>query len=551
MRVLSVSPFHDSSAAIINDGVVEYFCKEERLTRKKRDGSPFASVLEAIKNAKGKIDIAVICSPTKKDIFNTFLETYIGKFTDAKIIRFCDHHHLAHASNAFYNSGFTKSLVVVIDRSGACFNNMREAESVFIAEYPNEFKPIYKSYWAWDIGSSFDPDNHDTIAETTEGWRDCEIVIGSTCNITKVYESATTLIGQFPLENGKTMGLAAYGKDKPFKNFFVDGLPNSNLFYHFVDGQACPVVYAQYHKKCLPLGAPVPKDDYEFFADYAYQVQKQTQQAVLELVKRKVEETGIKNVCLSGGYALNVVANEFLIKNLPNVKFYFEPIPDDAGNSIGSAMYVYRNETKDITIRKLDNIFFNHINHDYNVEGGISVTTADIAKFISEGKTVAVYNGQAEAGPRALGNRSILFDSRNKDAKRIVNTVKNREWYRPFAGSVLKDDARNYFDMHHITESPFMTVSFQVKDDKKSVIPGIVHVDGSCRIQTVDESIPHFYEVLTEFKKITNVSVVLNTSFNMAGEALVETPEQAVTTFEKTNIDVLWFPEKQLMLKKI
>lgn len=549
MRILSVSPFHDSSVVILTDGVIEYFCKEERLSRKKRDIAPFKSIANAILNAKGKIDLAVICSPNKKDDFNNTLETYIGKFTNAKVIRFCDHHHLAHASQAFYNSGFTKSLVLVIDRSGACFNQLREAESMFVADYPNNFKPIYKSYWSWNIGSDYDMDNYDTVKDITKDWYECEVRSDSTCNITKVYESATTLIGQLPLENGKTMGLAAYGNDQEFKNLFVDGLPNSNLFYHFVDGQAHPVVYKEHVKKCLPLGSPVPKNDYSFYADYAYQVQKQTQQTVLELIKKKIKETGITKICVTGGYALNVVANEFLIKNLPDVEFYFEPIPDDTGNSIGAAMFMYRNETKDCKINKLKTLFFNNI-EDNNQVNGIPTSTTEIADFLSQGKVVAVYNGIAEAGPRALGNRSILFDARNIDAKAIVNNIKNREWYRPFAGSVLKEHAKDYFDMHHLTDSPFMTMSFQVKKDKKEIIPGIIHVDGSCRIQTVDENVPHFYELLKEFNSKTNVPVLLNTSFNMAGEPLVETIEQAVETFNKTDIDVLWFPKNQIMLRK-
>jgi carbamoyltransferase len=549
MRILSVSPFHDSSVVIFNDGIIEYFCKEERLSRKKRDACPFKSINSAIKNAKGPIDLAVICSPDKKDEFNNTIEMYIGKFINVKIVRFCEHHHLAHASQAFYNSGFTKSLVLVIDRSGAHFNQLREAESIFIAEYPNDFKPIYKSYWTWNTGSDFDMDNLNTVKDVTKDWNNCEVVADSTCSITKVYESATTLIGQFPLENGKTMGLSAYGSDKKFKNLFVDGVPNSNLFYHFADGLAHPVVFKEYADNCLSFGEIVPKEDYSFYADYAYQVQKQTQQAVLDLIKRKIEETGITKVCVTGGYALNVVANEFLIKNLPNVEFYFEPIPDDTGNSIGSAMYIYRNETKDVVVKKLKTLFFNNVKDDINIDGEVT-STKNIAELLAQGKIVAVYNGVAEAGPRALGNRSILFDACNPDAKRIVNGIKNREWYRPFAGSVLKEDASEYFDMHHITESPFMTVSFQVKDTKKSIIPGIVHVDGSCRIQTVDDSVPHFYELLKEFKYKTGVPVLLNTSFNMAGDPLIETVDQAIDTFNKTGIDVLWFPEKQIMIRK-
>jgi len=545
MRILGISPMHDSSVAIIHNGQVEYFSKEERLTRKKRDMRPYLSFDNALKYSKGKIDYVVISSPNKNDNLNKELEIYIKKKLDVKIIRLCDHHHLSHASLAFYNSGFDKSLAVVIDRNGSKFDRLRESESVFISQYPHHFEPIYKSYWLEKIGMFEDNLNYEKIKEITKDFPNCEIVADSTMNITKVYESATTLIGQGALENGKTMGLAAYGKDQPFKSLFVNDIPNTNLFVSRIDFNQQVVLKEHLQKQVKN----VPKTNYEFYADYAFQVQKQTQQQVLKLVKKYVEKTGIKKVCLTGGYGLNVVTNEYLVKNLPDVEFYFEPLADDSGNSIGAAMYIYRNETKDVKKYPLKHTFFNHNKKNIDIEG-INVTTKEIANYLSQSKIVAVYNGQAEAGPRALGNRSILFDPRNSNAKDIVNKVKKREWYRPFAGSVLKEDMKNYFETHHIKSSPFMTISFQVKNNKKNIIPGVIHMDNSCRIQSVDTDIPHFYNLLKEFKNITNESVLLNTSFNMAGEALVESLDDAINTFNKTEIDILWFPELGKMIKK-
>lgn len=546
MRIIGISPMHDSSVAIIHNGQVEYFSKEERLTRKKRDMRPYLSFDNAIKYSKGKVDYVVISSPTGDDNFNNQLEHYIKKKIDVKVIRLCDHHHLSHASLAFYNSGFDKSLTVVIDRNGSKFDRLRESESIFISEYPHQFQPIYKSYWLEKIGLYEDNLNYEKIKEITKDWPDCDIVADSTMNITKVYESATTLIGQDALENGKTMGLAAYGKDQSFKSLFVNDVPNTNLFVSRIDYNQQVILKDHLQKQIKE----VPKTNYEFYANYAFQVQKQTQQQVLKLVKKYVEKTGIKKVCLTGGYGLNVVTNEYLIKNLPDVQFYFEPIADDTGNSIGAAMYVYRNETKDKKKYPLKHTFFNHIKENFDTLEGVNVTTKEIANYLSQSKIVAVYNGLAEAGPRALGNRSILFDPRNPNAKDIVNKVKNREWYRPFAGSVLKEDMKNYFETHHIEFSPFMTISFQVKENKKNIIPGVIHKDNSCRIQSVDTDIPHFYNLLKEFKSITNVSVLLNTSFNMAGEALVESFSDAINTFNKTEIDILWFPELGKMIKK-
>ena len=548
MRALGISPMHDSSVAVINNGVLEYFCKEERLTREKRASNPLLSIDKAFKHAQGKIDFVVISSPTKTDPINYFLETYLSKKTKAKIIRLCDYHHLSHASLAFYNSGFKKCLAVVVDRNGSYFDRLRESESVFICSYPNYFEPIYKSFWLKHIGVVEDQLNLNKIIElkTFKNLDNCEISADSTMSITRVYESATTLIGQHPLENGKTMGLAAYGKDKKFKDFFIDGIPNTNLFMNSFEIEDEPVIYKEYINDTVN---EVPQDNYSLYADFAFQVQKQTQEEVLKLIKKYVNKTKIKSVCITGGYGLNVVTNEYLIKNLPKVNFYFEPMADDTGNSIGAAMFVYRNETGDKKIYPLKNTFFNNINHKIKIKGQ-SVTDEKIAKHLSEGKTVAVFNGKAEAGPRSLGNRSILFDPRNLKAKKIVNNIKKREWYRPFAASILLEHTKDYFETHNIKASPFMTVSFQVKKNKKFKIPGVTHVDGSCRIQTVDKTIPHYYNLLKKFNKITGVPILLNTSFNIAGEPLVETVKDAIDTFNKTAIDILWFPEIKKMIKK-
>jgi carbamoyltransferase len=543
MRILGISPFHDSSVAIINDGQIEYFSKEERLTRKKRDRLGLLSLKKADDYKKGHIDYIVITSPWFDDPYNNKLELYFKKkYPNTPVLRMCNEHHLSHASLAFYNSGFDKCLTAVIDRNGSKFERLFESESIFISEYPNKFTPIYKSYCLDKIGINEDFLNFKKIKEITKDWPDCDIKADSTMNITKVYESATTFIGQHCLENGKTMGLSSYGKDKPFKKLFVDGLPNSNLFVSLNDDDNSVLLKSHLDKKTNK----VTKENYEQYADYAYQVQTQTKEEVLDLIKKYVNKTNIKKVCITGGYGLNVVTNEYLIKNLPDVDFYFEPLADDTGNSLGSAMYIYRDKTKDISRYPLKHTFFNNVKEDINIDGR-DVTIREIANHLDKGKIVAVYNGQSEAGPRALGNRSILFDPRNANAKEIVNKVKNREWYRPFAGSVLKEDMADYFETHHIKDSPFMTISFQSKTNK---IPGITHVDNSCRIQSVDRDISHFYELLNEFKSITNVSVLLNTSFNMAGEALVETVSDAINTFKKTDIDILWFPEINKMMTK-
>ena len=360
-----------------------------------------------------------------------------------------------------------------------------------------------------------------------------------------MYETATSLIGEHALENGKTMGLSSYGKDKNFKSLFVNNIPISNYFIHG-EGDFKPVLLKEHLNKNLKNSRELKKDDYSFYADYSYQVQKQTQEVVLDLVKKYVDKTNIKNVCITGGYGLNVITNSYLVKSLPNVNFYFEPIADDTGNSLGSAMYVYRDKTKNCNISPIKNTFFNGTKHNINVKG-IKCSVDDIANYLTKGNIVAVYNEMAEAGPRALGNRSILFDPRNKDAKEIVNKVKNREWYRPFACSILEEHFKEYFDTLKLTKAEFMTMAFDVKSDR---IPGVVHVDNSCRVQTVNKDIPHFYNLLNKFYEKTGVPALLNTSFNLAGEALVDSPEDAINTYENSDIDIIWFPEKETMLYK-
>lgn len=169
----------------------------------------------------------------------------------------------------------------------------------------------------------------------------------------------------------------------------------------------------------------------------------------------------------------------------------------------------------------------------------------DVVKMILDQKIVALYQGREEAGPRALGNRSILFDPRNPDAQNHVNRVKKREWFRPFAGTVLKEYAKDWVDMAHLDESPFMMYAFEIWEEKRSIVPGIVHVDGSCRMQTVTEDQNfHFYHLIETFYEKTGVPILFNTSFNLGGEVLVHTVEDAFDTLLRSDIDYLYLPEQ-------
>jgi carbamoyltransferase len=549
MRIISISPFHDSSVTVYADGEIEYFLKEERLSKAKRDAYPFLSVERAINSTKGKIDLGVIASPSNNDWTNDLFAKWLIKKLNCPIVYLCEKHHLQHASLAFYNSGFADALVIVVDRNGSILKqNAREAESVFYAGYPCNFQELYKNYWVGQY-NTYDEINKVIEDERTRN-SNCQITAKSFYSIVKVYETATTLIGQHALENGKTMGLASYGEDDPtFPSLFSDdNYPIDSYFGHTHVHDLDMTVFEKYRHDTTNNITP---ENYKFYADYAYQVQRQTEKAIEKLVEKSLSLKDCQNICITGGYALNVVANEYLIKKFPNINFYFEPMADDSGNSIGAAMYFYRKETGDQTIRPLETICIHGDSPDLSKLDKLNYANAiDIATLLTTNKSVGLYQGKAEAGPRALGNRSILFDARNKDAKSLVNLIKKREWYRPFAAIVLEEDAHEYFEMHHITESPFMNISFKVKDDKKDIIPGVVHVDGTCRIQTVGPKNLELYNVLIEFKNLTGVSVLLNTSFNLAGEPLVETPQDAIKTFEMSMLDAVWFPEIKGIIKK-
>lgn len=179
-----------------------------------------------------------------------------------------------------------------------------------------------------------------------------------------------------------------------------------------------------------------------------------------------------------------------------------------------------------------------------------NVTYDLVVEKLLDQKIISLFQGRSEAGARALGNRSLLFDPRVPNGKDIVNTVKKREKFRPFAGTVMLEHANEWFDMMGLDESPFMSFSLQSRVEKRNQIPAIVHVDGSCRIQTLTrDHNPHYYNLIETFYSKTGVPILLNTSFNLAGEALVETPEDAIYTLQNSKIDYLYLPEIELLVE--
>jgi len=540
MRILSIHITHDASCSVINDGILEYYGKEERFTGVKKDKHPFLS-LKTIKDLNiGPIDYAIFHTPSndEHDVFFVY-KNYVRKLFNVELENYSNlNHHELHASTAFYNSGFNEALCFIADRDGSLFfvegrAVARESETVF--HYSKDYdtiKPLYKSFWLFN-----DTDNSYLYDILENYYPQVDIKLHGCFGIVKAYEAATTLINQHPLENGKTMGLSSYGNDKKMDSLFIDGSPIGNKFYH-IDTQYMNKVACFVGQK-NNITSNINIDNYQYYADYAKTVQLQTQNEVLKLIKTFVDKTGVKNVCISGGYGLNVVANQYYLQNTDDINFYFDPMSDDSGISIGAAMSKYVS-VKNEYPSKLDTPFFHYHDNNEIISEGNSATIDDIVNILVDQKSLGLFNGAPEAGPRALGHRSILFDPRNIDAKNIINQIKQREWYRPFAGIIIDELLEEYFDSNGLKKSEYMTVNFSAKGSTVNEYPGIIHVDNTSRIQTVSKGC-YLYTLLSNFYEQTGCPILLNTSMNLAGQPLVQTKHDAVQMLRQSSLDCLYF----------
>ena len=555
IKILSVHlGSHHASVCILNDGNLEKYFLVERYTRKKYDGG-WRFVLNLVRDicAKLKEKLYVICisdflskttsqAPYDLQFITPLFEEGKKHNPNLKLILQTDH-HLNHASLAFYNSKFDESLVVVVDAVGNYVrDNKLETESVFSFNRQKNTL-IYKNV----IKDKFGPDDFDSqkfLNMWTTNDNPSEVMSDYECKniygIGTVYNIASILMGNTMLECGKAMGLSSYGtSNKLFENLFLEKNTLNNSFFENSSQEIK-------HFLTNPV-KEITKDNYQLYADFCYAVQQQTQKAVGDLIEDHIIKTGIKKVCISGGYGMNIVANYYYLQRFPDVEFYFEPICDDSGVSIGAAMNTYIELTDKIP-SPIETTFFNGTHYDISSYQGMETSIVDVANLLYKDKSVAVYRGLAEAGPRALGNRSILFNALNPNAKDIVNKIKKREWYRPFACVVLEEDSDIYFDMGRIKSSPSMTICFPVKQKYIEMLSGISHVDNTCRIQTVSEG--YLYELLQEFKKLSGHGILLNTSLNLSGEPLVETPTDAIKIINDSHLDYLWLEQTQQLLSK-
>jgi carbamoyltransferase len=243
------------------------------------------------------------------------------------------------------------------------------------------------------------------------------------------------------------------------------------------------------------------------------------------------------------------------------INLFVEPVSNDAGTAIGAAYYVYYKLTNDMTVRNRIVDLYYGPSYSYTKEqildtanryGADAITNAtydDVVDLIVNKNIVAMFQGRSEAGPRALGNRSILYDPRDPDGKDHVNTIKRREYFRPFAGSMLKEHVHEWFDLRGMDDTPFMMYAVKCQEGIEEKIPAIIHVDGTCRIQTVTpEQNYHYYNLINAFYEKTGCPIVFNTSFNLGGEPLVETLDDACRTLANSGIEYLYLPEYETLI---
>ena len=557
MYTLGISCYyHDSSAAILKDGKVIAAVEEERFSRKKFDDDfPKQAINWCLKesgiSSKNLDSVAFYDKPVLK--FERLLDNYIavaprGLYSFLDVIPKWLHkrlwvkdeiskhlkdfngeivfpeHHMSHAAHAFFTSSFDEAAILTVDGVG--------------------------EWTTASFGTA-----HDTTIKLTNDIRWPHSV--------GLFYSAFTYFLGFKVNEGeyKLMGLSAYGKPKYYDLIMEnlvdvknDGSIHLNMkYFSFTYDKVMT------NQKFSDLfGIPPRKEDSkaeQIHYDIAASAQLVLEDILLKIVNHIHKKTGMTNLCFGGGVALNGVANYRILKDGPFENIHIPPSPGDGGSAVGCAQYLYycHNKNKrmieDNVERTKNNIFVGPSHSNDEIKSFLDINKIEykfletnsllqtVAKLIVEGNVVGWYQGKMEWGPRALGNRSIIADPRNVKMKDVLNEkIKHRESFRPFAPCVLEEYASEYFDVD--VPSPYMLLVAPVKKPEK--IPAVTHVDGTARLQTVSKDINLlFYNLITEFYKMTGIPVLINTSMNVRGEPIVNTPEQAHNMIIKTDMDYI------------
>ena len=557
MYILGISCYyHNSAACIIKDGEVVAAVEEERFTRKKfDDGFPSEAIDYCMEEAgittkdlecvafydktilkfERLLDNYITLSPLGLKSFLNVIPKWLHKriWVKEEIKKHLKYngeiifpeHHVSHAAYAFFTSPFNESAILSVDGVGEWTTTAFGTGKNISINLTNDIR------WPHSLG---------------------------------LFYSAFTYFLGFRVNEGeyKLMGLASYGKPKYYDlimNNLIDvkkdGSIHLNMKY-FAYTHANKMVNSKFEEL---FGCQVRKEDSEIeqiHFDIGASVQLVLEEILLKMVNHVHKETKLNNLCLCGGVALNGVANGRILKEGPFKKIHIPPSPGDAGSAIGCAMYAYysifqkeRNISLDKDSMIKNNVYVGPEYSNEKIEEFLKLYIIPYEKFehdqllkktvelILKQKVVGWYQGRMEWGPRALGNRSILGDPRSEKMKDILNEkIKHREKFRPFAPSILEEYTSEYFDID--ISSPYMLLVAKVK--KPEVIPAITHIDGTGRLQTVSKkSNPLYYNLINEFFNQTGVPVLINTSMNVRGEPIVNTPEHAFSMLLKTDMDAI------------
>lgn len=521
--VVGLNLGHDGGCAIISDGKIVAIA-EERLNRTRYSRGWQASLLYCLQAAGRRVEdvdlFALSCvGPHLPQGFVTGLASL--SVHSQRVIQV--DHHLSHAYGAFCLSGFNDAVVVVVDGTG----NGNDTESYYLAD-PAAVSKIG--------GNRSDRPRAGGIGAT--------------------YESVTNWIGFHEQEAGKTMALAAFGDPEAVgvPLFHVEGLSVEGAL-RYTHERGMIEIGKRYG---IDLGAAHQRDDARS-RDLAAWVQNATEQALVTVVGQLLQHTGTTRVCLAGGVAMNCVANE-KVRSGTGADLFVLPAGSDRGQALGNALVAFHRLTGEQYRRRLETDEFGrayddemahlalrrhpwselaerHPRHTFSYWRD-SDPASVAAQLLAAGKIIGWFQGGSELGARALGRRSILADPRMEETRdRLNRQIKHREWFRPFAPAVCVEDAAAWFETP--VPSPFMLFASKVRTERRQAITGAVHVDGSARVQTVDErQDPVFHRLLKTFGQSTGVPVLLNTSFNDQ-EPIVETPADAIATFQSTELDAL------------
>lgn len=549
MTVLGIHGLsHDAGAAVVSERGM-WAISEERLSRVKYEGRFPEASIKYVLEASGAggldaVDLVVVDHLGGETGEALRLLAGMGYRGETATVR----HHDAHAASAFFVSPFDDAAVLVVDAAGSWGGDAPAGRTPHYLHTLQERQSELQSTWR-GTGSRLTP------IRSTPATKNHRFGVGF------FYAFACMYLGFGDLDGGKLMGLAAYGGKRDlfpkeiFEEFEGEILAEGDR--DFYD----PATWEYYGKKYFRGVAPRAKDGeiLQKHAEIAAYVQRETERAMLILADRLHNATGCGNLCVAGGVGLNSVVNSRIMKETGFSGLFAQPASSDCGVPLGCALHGYHVIQGRERHLRMDHAFLGREYTDAEMERaipagvGLDVSAVEnapaaAADMIAGGAVVGWFDGASEYGPRALGHRSILADPRNPEMKEILNTrVKRREGFRPYAPAVLEERAGEFFELPGA--SPFMLLVAAVREEKRAALPAVTHVDGTARVQTVTRARePRFRELIERFGDATGVPVVLNTSFNVAGEPIVETPADAVNCFMSTEMEVL-FLGKYLLRK--